>query len=103
MFDAFTYYGDTGRWRVSCDDAGTVTATDLLPGNGLFAREGETVELGSVHTAWTKPGHYSARSAGWPHHAPAFACDDYTSADDAASALIAFHDDARADACEGAA
>lgn len=96
-FDEFTFYGDTGRWRVAADDEGTVTATALLPGNGIFARDGECVTLGSVHRAWHKPDRYSARSAGWPHHAPAFTCDDYTSARDAASALVTFYDDERAD------
>lgn len=96
-FDEFTFYGDTGRWRVAADEDGTVTATYLMPGNGIFATDGDTVTIGSVHSAWTKPGHYSARSAGWPYTPPAFTCDDYTSARDAASALVTFYDDQRAE------
>lgn len=96
MFDAFTYYGDTGRWRVSCDDAGTVTATDLLPGNGLFARDGETLAIGTITEGDGRDD------------APFIAANEwgvigFDDARAAASHLIGCHDDARADACEGAA
>lgn len=99
-FSPFMYYGDTGRFYIAADDEGHVTAAHALAGNGLWCQWGDDEPIGYVARAWHKPGRYSARSAGWPHTPPAFTCDDYTSAREAASALAEWWDDCRAAAAD---
>jgi hypothetical protein len=45
----FMYYGDSGRYEVTTDDAGNVYAAPALPGNGIFADVREPVRIGRVY------------------------------------------------------
>ena len=91
MIARFMYYGDSGRYEVTTDDAGHVYAAPALPGDGLFADVREPVRIGSLVREPSTYSHIIAPAFPAPYEY----VDEWADEGMAVRVLVEMYDDAR--------